>query len=114
MAVVEVRCPECDSLNVVKYGRQPNGAQRFICHNPACNRRIFLLNYRSKSSSATARQQIIDLALNGADVEETARLLKLPTQTVLEVFQMLSRFSLPAATPRSSGRRSAPPQAAAG
>ncbi|MBF0097613.1 MAG: IS1 family transposase [Magnetococcales bacterium] len=114
MAVVEVRCPECDSLNVVKYGKQPNGAQRFICQNPSCTRRVFLLNYRSKPSASSSRQQIIDLALNGADVEETARLLRLPTQTVLEVFQMLSRFSLPSARPLQNRKRVARPQAAAG
>ncbi|MBF0185318.1 MAG: IS1 family transposase [Magnetococcales bacterium] len=113
MAVVEVRCPDCDSLNVVKYGRQPNGAQRFICQNPSCTRRVFLLNYRSRASSAAARRQIIDLALEGANVEETARLLNLPQQTVLEVFQMLSRFSLPAKPLRSS-KRLVRPQAMAG
>ncbi|MEO5340283.1 MAG: hypothetical protein H7837_07185 [Magnetococcus sp. MYC-9] len=100
MAVVEVRCPDCDSLNVVRYGRQPNGAQRFVCQNPSCERRVFLLNYQVKSRPPEARQRIIDLALNGVDVEETARLLSLPSAVVLEVFQQLSRFSLPVRTPQ--------------
>ena len=100
MAVVEIRCPDCDSLNVVRYGKQPNGAQRFICQNPACKRRIFLLNYRAKQNSPEARQQIIDMALNGVDVNETARLLNIPQEAVLEVFQLLSRFSLPPNNPK--------------
>lgn len=100
MAVVEVRCPDCDSLNVVKYGRQPNGVQRFICQHPPCKRRTFLLNYQVKPHTPATRQQIIDLALSGADVDETARLLSLPQDIVLEVFQQLSRFSLPAENPQ--------------
>lgn len=104
MAVVEVSCPDCDSLNVVRYGKQPNGAQRFICQNSICARRVFLLNYqvrpnRLESKHSEARQKIIDLALEGADVEETATLLKLPIKTVMEVFQVLSRFSIPPRKP---------------
>ena len=45
MAVVEVRCPECRSREVVQYGQQPNGEQRYRCNNPHCQRRIFLLRY---------------------------------------------------------------------
>ena len=107
MAVVEVRCPDCDSLNVVKYGRQPNGAQRFICQNPPCPRRIFLLNYQGKPRVPETRQQIIDLALSGADIAETAKILSLPQDTVLEVFQMLSRFSLPTSPLPASHSRTA-------
>ncbi|MBF0461307.1 MAG: IS1 family transposase [Magnetococcales bacterium] len=112
MAVVEVRCPDCDSLNVVKYGKQPNGAQRFICQNPSCERRIFLLNYQTKPHPAETRQQIIDLALGGADIDETAHLLNLPKDTVLEVFLMLSRFSLPVGNPQAMPSRR--PRALAG
>ena len=100
MAVVEVRCPDCDSLNVVKYGKQPNGTQRFICQNTECKRRIFLLNYQAKPHKPEARQQIIDLALGGVSVDETAHLLSIPKETVLEVFQQLSSFSLPANNPQ--------------
>ncbi len=105
MAVVEVRCPDCDSLNVVKYGKQPNGVQRFVCQNPPCKRRTFLLNYQVKPNPPATRQQIIDLALSGADVHETARLLSLPQDIVLEVFQQLSRFSLPTGNPQARQSR---------
>ena len=109
MAVVEVRCPDCGGLNVVKYGKQPNGAQRYVCHNEACDRRIFLLKYRIQPKSTETRRRIIDMALNGTDVAETARLLKLPDATVMEVFQLLSRFSAPPAAirePRQPAPRS--------
>ena len=41
MAVVAVQCPECGSQEVVKYGRQPNGEQRYRCNYRHCVRRIF-------------------------------------------------------------------------
>jgi transposase-like protein len=34
MAVVPVQCPQCQSPAVVKYGKQPNGVQRYRCQNP--------------------------------------------------------------------------------
>lgn len=112
MAVVEVRCPDCDSLNVVRYGKQPNGTQRFICQNPQCKRRIFLLNYQTKPRDPATRQQIIELALGGVGVDETARLLNMPKKTVMEVFQLLSSFSLPANPPKE--RKNSRQQALAG
>jgi insertion element IS1 protein InsB len=48
VAVVEVQCPKCGSGEVVKYGRQANGEQRYRCHNSHCERTIFLLHYHDK------------------------------------------------------------------
>ena len=114
MAVVEVRCPDCDSMNVVKYGKQPNGKQRYICHHAPCPRRIFLRDYhsRARTSPSETRLRIIDLALRGADIDETAHLLQLPRETVMAVFQHLSRFK--AAPPGPKKRRGRTPQALAG
>ena len=49
MAVVPVQCPQCQSIAVVKYGKQPNGTQRYRCQNPDCARRICLLAYQNLS-----------------------------------------------------------------
>ena len=105
MAFTPVHCPDCDSLNVVKYGKQPNGEQRYVCHNPECSRRIFLLNYRIQPKKSPAkktidRTQIIDMALRGVDISETARQLGVSEEVVGEVFQMLSRFKAPPAPVR--------------
>ena len=105
MAVVDVRCPDCESLNVVKYGKQPNGTQRYICQHPACKRRIFLLDYHHKSANLALRQQIIELALSGLGVDEVVNLVNAPKENVMEVFQLLSSFSLPPNNPRKSHNR---------
>ena len=43
MALVYVHCPECQSIDVVQYGKQANGTQRYRCNNRDCPRTIFLL-----------------------------------------------------------------------
>ena len=65
MAVVQVQCPDCQSTDVVQYGKQANGTQRYHCDNRACPRTIFLLQYRDKGRLPAVKQQIIDMTLNG-------------------------------------------------
>jgi insertion element IS1 protein InsB len=83
VAVVEVQCPACGSRAVVKYGRQANGAQRFRCNNLDCGRRIFLLHYQNKGRLPEGKEQIIDLAVNGSGIRDTARVLRVSPTTVL-------------------------------
>ena len=83
MAVVEVQCPECGSHAVVKYGRQANGAQRFRCNNLDCERRIFLLQYQNKGRLPEIKRQMVDMALNGSGIRDTARVLRVSPTTVL-------------------------------
>ena len=109
MAFTPVNCPDCNGLNVVKYGKQPNGEQRYLCHSLDCSRQVFLLNYRIQPKKiqpekSIDRAQIIDMALKGVDVSETARQLGVSEQKVGEVFQMLSRFKAPPAAIRKSKR----------
>jgi insertion element IS1 protein InsB len=83
VAVVEVQCPECGSRGVVKYGRQANGAQRFRCNNLDCERRIFLLQYQNKGRLPEIKRQMVDMALNGSGIRDTARVLRVSPTTVL-------------------------------
>jgi insertion element IS1 protein InsB len=83
VAVVEVQCPECGSREVVKYGRQPNGEQRYRCNNPPCERRIFLLEYHNTGWLPEVKRQMVDMALNGSGIRDTARVLGVSPTTVL-------------------------------
>ncbi|MBF0145168.1 MAG: IS1 family transposase [Magnetococcales bacterium] len=109
MALTQVRCPDCNGLNVVKYGKQPNGEQRYSCQDPRCERTIFLLNYRNQPTvaSPSARTRIIELALDGADAMEISETLGLPEEEVIRVFQQLSRLTAPPVGVRSRNRRAA-------
>ena len=81
--VVAVRCPECGSDEIVRYGRQPNGEQRYRCDNRDCARRIFLLQYYNAGWVPEVKRQIVDMALNGSGIRDTARVLGVSPTTVL-------------------------------
>ncbi|MBF0212704.1 MAG: hypothetical protein HQM00_03960 [Magnetococcales bacterium] len=108
MAVMDVRCPDCHGLNVVKYGTQPNGKQRYLCQDPNCSRRIFIVRPAVAETGLTRlpveMRRVIERALAGGDIEQTAQELQLPTSTVAEVFQLLARFAAPPAGLSRGGR----------
>src|SRR3989454_3671066 len=52
MAFVQVHCPDCHSTDVVQYGKQANGTQRYHCNNRDCPRTIFPLTVPGQRASA--------------------------------------------------------------
>ena len=68
---------------VVKRGKTDNGKQRYLCQDEACSRRTFLLVYTNRGYLPVVKRQIIDLALNGSGIRDTARVLGISTDTVL-------------------------------
>ena len=87
MAMIAVSCPDCRGLKVVKAGTQPNGAQRYRCQNPACPRTIFQLAYVAHGRRPETQRQIVEMALNGSGIRDTARVLRISPVTVLKVLK---------------------------
>ena len=56
MVSVPVQCPYCQSMAVIKAGKQANGAQRYQCQNEQCGRRIFLLQYQDRGRALEVRR----------------------------------------------------------
>jgi insertion element IS1 protein InsB len=83
MMFTPVGCPTCQSPDVVKYGKTPDGKQRFHCRNRACQRQTFLLEYTHKGFLPDVKTQIVDMALNGSGIRDTARVLKVSPTTVI-------------------------------
>ena len=42
MTYVPVHCPDCQGVDVVRYGKQRHGPQRYRCNHTDCPRHIFL------------------------------------------------------------------------
>src|SRR5512143_2179172 len=83
MATLSVHCPCCESTTVIKAGKQPNGAQRYRCQNSECRRTIFQLDYRDQGRLPGVKRQMVERALNGSGIRDTARVLGIGTGTVL-------------------------------
>ena len=87
MVVVEVQCPECGRPEVVRYGRQANGAQRYRCNNGDCERRIFLVRYHNIGRWPEVKRPMVDMALNGSGLRDPARGLGVSPTTVISTLK---------------------------
>jgi insertion element IS1 protein InsB len=93
MVSIPVQCPHCQSTEVIKAGKQANGAQRYQCQNEQCVRRIFLLQYQDRGRVPEVRHQVVDMALNGSGIRDTARVLRISPTTVIAVLKKM--YGLP-------------------
>ena len=82
MAVVEVICTECGSQKVVKYGKAQTGAQRYCCRAVSCGK-TFQLAHRYIACEKGVKDRIVDMALNGSGIRDTARVLSVAVGTVI-------------------------------
>jgi len=87
MAVVEVKCPNCGGTNVVKNGKSPRGAQRYNCRNELCDRKYFILDYAYTGSKPGINEQIIKMASNASGIRDTARVLGITTDKVMDTLK---------------------------
>jgi insertion element IS1 protein InsB len=111
MVSIPVQCPHCQSTEVIKAGKQANGAQRYQCQNEQCVRRIFLLQYQDRGRVLEVRRQVVDMAINGSGIRDTARVLRISPTTVIAVLKKSLRASLrqpPADAPSLFTRRPRP------
>ena len=83
MVFVNVHCPGCDGVNVVKHGKLPNGEQRYRCNDLDCDRSTFLLHYQSNGWKPEVKAKIVDMAMNASGIRDTARVLKISPTTVI-------------------------------
>jgi transposase-like protein len=83
MAIIFVQCPKCKKEEVIKFGRNTAGNQRYKCKNKDCDKGTFLLAYSRKGDIPEIKQKIIDMALNGSGIRDTARVLGISMNTVM-------------------------------
>jgi transposase-like protein len=91
MVLIAVHCPYCQSDQVIKGGKTLTGQQRYRCHNSACSHYSFVLNPVYKGRLPAIKEQIVDMALNGSGIRDTARVLKISPTTVIHELKKKSR-----------------------
>lgn len=87
MATIKVKCSWCNETNVVMNGKHKNGTQRYLCQNPECPQKTFILEYTNKGCEPGIDEKIIKMAANGSGIRDTARVLGISTQKVLDTLK---------------------------
>ena len=102
MAEAAVKCPQCQSEAVVKYGKASNGKARYRCQQrPKCGR-TFVRSYAYPGCLPTVKQQIVEMTLNGSGIRDIARVLHVGSNTVLRELKK-SRRAFPGQHQRGRG-----------
>ena len=57
----------------------------------ACERRIFLLQYHNTGRLPEVKRQIVEMALNGSGIRDTARVLRISPMTVMSTLKKKRR-----------------------
>jgi len=83
MTFIAVQCPHCHSEQIIKRGKTARGTQRYLCQNTLCAKGSFLLDYCNRGCLPEVKQTIIDMSLNASGIRDTARVLRISTDTVL-------------------------------
>lgn len=93
MVLIPVLCPYCDSDRIIKGGTTKAGTQRYKCLNAQCPHYSFQLDLLYKGRSPEIKEQIIDMALNGSGIRDTARVLQISPTTVINELKKKSQPS---------------------
>jgi transposase-like protein len=81
MTFIAVRCPQCQSAQSVKRGNTGCGTQRSLCQNTTCATGSFLLDSRYRGRRPAVKHPLIDMRLHARGVRDTARVLRIRTDT---------------------------------
>ena len=87
MTDVPIHGPDCQGVDVVQYGKQRHGPQRYRWNNADCPRRIFLLQDQNQGRLPAVKQRMVDMALNGSGIRDTARVLGVSPTTVIDTLK---------------------------
>jgi transposase-like protein len=93
MVLIPVLCPHCQSHQVIKGGTTKAGKQRYRCHNADCPHYSFVRHPAYQGHVPEIKAQIIEMALNGSGIRDTARVLKIGPTTVVSELKKKSRHS---------------------
>ena len=83
MVLMAVTCPYCQTDLIAKRGKTETEKQRSRCQNSDCPHQSFLLNPSYKGRSPELKERIVDMALSGSGIRDTARVLGISTDPVL-------------------------------
>ena len=72
MVLIPVLCPHCHSDQVIKSGMTKSDKQCYQCQNKNYLHYSFVVNPAYKAHLPEIKEQILDMALNGSSIRDTA------------------------------------------
>jgi len=79
--------PNCGSTEIVKAGKSEHGKQRLRCIASDCKTKTFMLEYRYKAYEPGIKEQVVEMAINGSGIRDTARVLEINKNTVISTLK---------------------------
>ena len=83
----KIHCPTCNGDNIGKAGYSTRGVQRYRCRSESCPTKTFMLNYQYKAYEPGVKEQLVEMAINGSGIRDTARVLKISKGTVISTLK---------------------------
>jgi len=87
MVMIAVKCPDCGSEKVGKYGISSAGVQRYKCKNTECKTVIFQLEYSYKGCKPGVEAEILRKIANSGGIRDTARSVEVSKYKVKSVLK---------------------------
>jgi len=79
--------PNCGSIEIVKAGKNEHGKQRLRCIVLDGDTKTFLLEYRYKAYEPGIKEQVVEMAIHGRGLRDTARVLSINKNTVIRTLK---------------------------
>jgi insertion element IS1 protein InsB len=89
-----ITCPYCKSDDITKHGKTSEGKQRYYCHNEACKNKTFIVDYSYNGCLPNIKESILDMAVNGSGIRDTARVLDISPNTVINTIKKIELDSI--------------------
>jgi transposase-like protein len=93
VAFLQIRCPACQTTDVIKHGITAPGKPRYRWTPPSCPYQTFLVEYRHPGRVPEVKQHILEMTWNGSGIRDIARVLPISPTTVIE--ELKKRASAP-------------------
>lgn len=91
MITITLHCRYCNSVNLVRNGQSSTGKDRCRCRD--CNR-SFQIAYAYKACVQGVHEQIKEMSMNGNGIRDTARVLAIDKNTVIDTLKKTKLVSL--------------------
>jgi IS1 family transposase len=89
MVLIPKRCPFCGSCEIIKFGTDDKGKQRYKCLNQSCVHTTFVENYVYLAYDPEIIRKIYEMTVNGSGTRAIARVLGISKDTVTAVLRRI-------------------------